>query len=67
MAITDNIRTIEFDRNRRKTFRIKSGIIWGHSNKTNSSYPLLYISKPRGVSKEDFEYLLDHLDISLRK
>ena len=64
-TILDGIRSFEFDRNRKGIFGIKSGIVWGHSNKTNGSFPMLYISKPRNVSQEDFELLLEKLDISI--
>ncbi len=66
MNILDSIRSFEFDKNRKKIFGIKSGIVWGHSNKTNGSFPMLYISKPKSVSQEDFELLLEKLDISIR-
>jgi hypothetical protein len=67
MSIFDDIRAIEFDRNRDKIFRIKSGILWGHSKHTNGSFPLLYISKPKNISQADFELLLDNIDITMRK
>ena len=65
-TILDGIRSFEFDRNRKGIFGIKSGIVWGHSNKTNGYFRMLYISKPRNVSQEDFELLLEKLDISIR-
>ncbi len=61
------LRAIEFDINRKKIFGIKSGILWGYSNETNSSFPLLYISKPKHVSDEDFEILLNNLEIKIKK
>jgi hypothetical protein len=67
MNILDTIRSFEFDKNRNKIFGIKSGIVWGHSNKTNGTFPLLYISKPKHISQEDFELLLDKIDIGIRK
>jgi hypothetical protein len=67
MNILESIRSFEFDKNRKKIFGIKSGIVWGHSNKTNGSFPMLYISKPKSVSQEDFELLLEKLDISIRR
>lgn len=67
MNILESIRSFEFDKNRKKIFGIKSGIVWGHSNKTNSSFPMLYISKPKNISQEDFELLLEKLDISIRR
>jgi len=65
MNILETIRSFEFDKNRKKIFGIKSGIVWGHSNKSNSSFPMLYISKPKSISQEDFELLLDKIDISI--
>jgi len=67
MNILDKLRSVEFDKNRKKIFGIKSGIIWGHSKETNGCYPLLYISKPKNISKEDFEVLLDSLRIQITK
>jgi hypothetical protein len=67
MNILESIRSFEFDKNRKKVFGIKSGIVWVHSNKSNSSFPMLYISKPKNISQEDFELLLEKLDISIRK
>ena len=66
-TILDKIRSFEFDKNRKKLFGIKSGIVWGHSKDTNSSFPILYISKPKDISQEDFELLLDKIDISIRR
>lgn len=67
MNILESIRSFEFDKNRKKIFGINSGIVWGHSNKINGSFPMLYISKPKSVSQEDFELLLEKLDISIRR
>lgn len=67
MSILNTIRSIEFDKNRRRLFGIKSGILWAHSKDTNSSYPLLYISKPKHITQEDFEILLDNLIINIKK
>ena len=66
-TILDTVKSIEFDTNKKHIFGIKSGILWGHSNKSNSISPLLYISKPKSVSQEDFEYMLDCLCISMFK
>ncbi len=67
MNILEQIRSFEFDQNRKRIFGIKSGIVWGHSNKSNSSFPMLYISKPKSISQEDFELLLEKIDISIRQ
>lgn len=62
-TIFHKLDSIEYDRNRTGIFGIKSAIIWGH-NKNKGISPLLYISKPRSVSQEDYEYMLDHLKIT---
>lgn len=66
MNITDELRSIEFDKNKEHIFGIKSAILWGHREKGATS-PLLYISKPKHISQEDFDYLIDHLDLQLRR
>ena len=63
MSIFNGIRSFEFDRNTKHIFGLKSGIIWGHSNKSNSSSPLLYISKPKSITQEEYEELLECIDI----
>ena len=65
--ILEEIKSFEFDRNKKKIFGIKSGIVWGHSNTTNGAFPMLYISKPKGISQQDFELLLDKIDINFNK
>ncbi len=67
MSIIDEIKSFEYDKNRKQQFGIKSAIIWGMSKNTNGQFPLLYISKPKGISQKDYELLLDKLDISIRK
>ncbi len=67
MTILDKIKSFEFDKNRNAIFGIKSGIVWGHSKDTNGIFPILYISKPKSISQEDFELLLDKIDISIRQ
>lgn len=64
MSIFDEIKSFEFDRNRNKIFGIKSGIVWGHSKNSNSSFPLLYISKPKHITEEQFNKLLDSIEIN---
>lgn len=66
-GILDNVRAIEFDRNKNHIFGLKSGIVWGFSSKSNSSFHLLYISKPKSVSQADFELLLENLIIEIKK
>lgn len=65
MSILKTIRSIEFDKNKKKIFGIKSAILWGHSNKSNSCSPLIYITKPKHVTQEDFDEILEKLDINI--
>ena len=67
MSILDTIKSFEYDKNRDAKFGLKSAIIWGHSNKSNSCFPMLYISKPKGISQTDFELLLEKLEITILK
>jgi hypothetical protein len=67
MSIFDNLRSYEFDRNKKRVFGIKSAIIWGHSKNSNSCSPLLYISKPRGITNDEFNELLDSLIIGFKQ
>ena len=62
-TILDQIKSFEYDKNRKGLFGIKSAIIWGYSNRTNGIFPMLYISKPKHISQEDYELLLDNLEI----
>lgn len=63
MGIFDRIRSVEFDRNKNKVFGIKSAIVWGHSKDTNGSFPLLYISKPKHISEEEYKELIEAISI----
>lgn len=67
MNILESIRSYEYDKNKTKVFGIKSAIIWGHSKSSNGSFPMLYISKPKNISQEDFELLLDSIDITIKE
>lgn len=64
MGVFDEIKSFEFDRNRNKIFGIKSGIVWGHSKDKNYIFPLLYISKPKHITEEQFNELLDSIEIN---
>ena len=66
-TILDQIKSFEYDKNRNSVFRIKSGIVWGHSNRTNGIFPMLYISKPKHISQEDYVLLLDNLEIAITR
>ena len=62
----ESIKAIEFDKNRDKKFGLKSAILWAHSKNTNGIYPLVYISKPKGLSQEEFDEVIDHLHLDIR-
>jgi hypothetical protein len=61
--ILDEIESFTFDKNRKHMFGIKSAIVWG--NKPGASFPLLYITKPKGIDLKDYEEILNKLSISL--
>lgn len=65
--ILEDIETTEFDHNLTAQFGVKSAILWGNSKKNGSTSPLLYISKPKWVSREDFEFLLTKLTVLLER
>lgn len=67
MSILDKIKSFEFDKNRNKIFGIKSAIIWGHSKGTNGIFPLLYLYKPKHISQEEYEELINSIEISFIK
>ena len=67
MSIWDKVRAFEFDKNRKYLFGIKSAIVWGHSKDTNGIFPLLYVSKPKHISLEEYEELLKDINITFIK
>jgi len=67
MNIFDKIEAITFDPNKAQLFGVKSAILWGHSNETNSMFPLVYISKPKNISQEDFDLIIKGIEIKLLK
>lgn len=66
MSILDKIKSFEFDKNENKIFGIKSAIIWGHSNRTNGIFPLLYLRKPKHISEEEYQELINSIDIHFK-
>lgn len=44
---------------------VKSPIIWGHKGSVIT--PLMYLKKPKSVSDEDWNELLDHFEWSVKK
>ena len=65
MGILSTVKSVYFDRNEDKIFGIKSGILWGYSNRNNSMFPLLYFSKPKSVTEDDFKEILSRLEINM--
>lgn len=66
MTIIAKLRSIEYDKNRTKIFGLKSAILWGHFKEDSNTMPLLYISKPKHITQEEYEDLLDRLEINLK-
>ena len=61
--LLNTLKSISCDKNKSRFLNIKSVIVWGHREK--GSFPLLYIKKPKHVSQEDFDEIIDHLEIML--
>lgn len=67
-SITRRIKSYELDTNREQKYGIKSAIIWGYPKESpNSIFPMLYLSKPKNISQEDYEHLLTKIDITIRR
>jgi len=64
-SILDRIDSIEFDKNENHKFGIKSGIVWGYTKQ--ECYPLLYLSKPKSVSEDDYRDILNRLILHFSK
>ena len=67
MSIWNKLKSFSFDKNEEKIFGIKSAIIWGQSSEENAEYPLLYISKPKGIPEEEYKELLNCIEIQFIK
>jgi hypothetical protein len=64
MGILSKLRAIEFDLNKNKTFGVKSAIVWGHYKDVNVCSPLLYLVKPKHISNEDYNEMINNIKIS---
>lgn len=60
-SVLNQIKGISFDPNKEHNYGIKSGILWGLEE--GCMYPLAYIMKPKNISQEDFDLLLQHIRI----
>ena len=65
MSILNKIKSYEFDKNTHKILGIKSPIVWGHLD--GGAIPIFYIRKPKSMSQKDFEEIIEHLDITIKK
>ncbi len=50
----------------KKIFRTSNGILWADQNGRNQYYPILYLKKPKYLSEEEFQKLLDKLEITFK-
>jgi hypothetical protein len=55
---------ISLDKNESHAFGIKSAILWGTSGTTTS--PLLYLLKPKNISEEEYNEIVDRLIVHLK-
>jgi len=65
MSILSTIESFEYDKNREWYFGRKSAIVWGRF--MNEQFPLFYITKPKNISEDDFNEILDCLDITIKR
>lgn len=65
MSKLKELHSIEFDYNENKVFGIKSAILWGHGN-DGKSFPLVYITKPKHITDEEYKQILYRLLISMK-
>jgi len=66
MSIFDKLKSFSLCRNENKEYR-KSAIVYGNLKNTNSSYAILYITKPKNISEEEYRELIDALEINFVK
>jgi len=59
------IQSVSFSREGFKPY-VKSPVIWRHHDGNHLS-PLCYLTKPKSVSKEDWEWFLDRFDFTITK
>lgn len=43
----------------------QSPSIWGCEDNTNNNLPLMYLIKPKWMSKLDFQYLVENIEINI--
>lgn len=65
MNFISKFKSFSFDKNRDKNFGIKSAILWGYET-DSSCGAIAYITKPKHVSQEDFDELLDSIKLSIK-
>ena len=66
-SIFNKIKSFEVDKNETKLFGIKSAIIWGNSPKANTQFPLLYLRKPKNISEEEYNELINSIEINFKR
>jgi hypothetical protein len=66
MSVFDTFNSFEFDKNKDRIFGIKSGIIWGNVKDTYLTQPILYISKLKSITEDEFQELLNSINISFK-
>ena len=65
-SIFDNLRGFEVYPNEDKIFGIKSAIIFGINKNENSSSPLLYLTKPKNITDEQYKELISRIKITFK-
>ena len=63
-SIFDNIRGFELYKNEDKNFNIKSAIIFGIDKKGDCAGSLLYLTKPKHITEEQYKELISRIKIT---
>lgn len=56
---------LELEKNKDKVFGARSAILWGYTEAT-TAYAIVYLKKPKYMSEEEFEDILDGLEIGIK-
>lgn len=66
MGIFDKVDQFSMNRDLKDNFRVyrrKSAIVFGQKDESNIAYPIMYLSRPRWISEEDFQELVNSIQI----
>jgi hypothetical protein len=70
--LIENIKSLVLDKSKelrehnKKIFRTSNGVLWADQIGDPRYYPILYLKKPKHLSEEEFQKLLDKLEITFK-